>query len=43
MVIGEFEVDDIISRFGGFVRDVQCAVFVVGTLDFGLAWAFDGK
>lgn len=43
VVVGELQVHDVVTRFGGAVRDVQCAVFVVLALDLRFAGALDGK
>lgn len=43
VVIGEFQVDDVVAGLRGFVGDVKSAVFFVGALNFGFAGSFDRK
>lgn len=43
MMIGEFQVNDVVSGFGWFIWNFQCTVLVIFALDFGLTGALDGK
>lgn len=43
VMVGEFQIHDIITRFCGPVRNVQCTVFVVLALNLSFAGTFDGK